>query len=110
MKDYRDILLPDVVDNCETLYEDSKQAISSMNNFFCGLHTLVHMADESQKSLYETEKAHFDGNISIGNPSFSKSGQAGTARLVFKACKAFARRGDKKWVPSSFQKCMLASF
>ena len=67
-----------------------------MNNFFCGLHTLVHMADASQKSIYETEKAHFDGNVPIDNPSFSKQGQAGTVHLIFTACKAFARRGDQK--------------
>ena len=79
---YRDSSLPDVVDNYETLNEDSKHAISSINNFFCGLHTLVHMTDVSQKSLYETDKAHFDGNIPIDNPSFPKSGQACTARPV----------------------------
>ena len=37
-----------------------------------------------------------DGNVPIDNPSFSKQGQAGTVRLIFSACKAFARRGDQK--------------
>ena len=52
LKDYRDSLLPDVVHIFVTLNGDSKHAISSMNNFFCGVHTLVHMADVFQKSLY----------------------------------------------------------
>ena len=96
LKDYRESVLPEVIENYRNLNEKSKQAVSNMNNFFCGLHTLVHMADASQKSIYETEKAHFNGNVPIDNPSFSKQGQAGTVRLVFTACKAFAIRGDQK--------------
>lgn len=75
---------------------ESQQAISEMNNFFCGLHKLVHMADVSQQSLYNVEKSHFDGNIPIENPLFQKCGQSGTVRLILTACKAFARRGDAK--------------
>ena len=96
LKDFRESVLPDIVENYDNFNDESKQAVSSMNNFFCGLHTLVHMADVSQKAILETEKAHFDGNIPIDNPSFAKQGQAGTVRLIFTACKTFARRGDQK--------------
>jgi hypothetical protein len=96
LKEYRDTVLPDVILNFNMLNEESKQAITEMNNFFCGLHTLVHMADVSQHSIFEVEKAHFDGNIPINNPSFSKNGQSGTVRLILTACKSFARRGDQK--------------
>ena len=44
-----------------------------MNNFFCELHTLVHMADVSSKSLLEVEKGHFNEQVPIHNPSFKKS-------------------------------------
>ena len=95
LKDYRESVLPEVIENYENLKEESKQAVSNMDHFSCGLHALVHIADASQKSIYETEKAHFDGNVSVGNPSFYKKGQAGTVRLIFTACKAFARRDQK---------------
>ena len=94
-KDYRESVLPDIVENYDNLNDKSKQAVSSMN-IFCGLHTLVHMADVSQKAILETEKAHFYGNIPIDNPSFAKQGQTGTVRLIFTACKTFAWRRDQK--------------
>ena len=59
LKNYRESVLPEVIENYKNLNEESKQAVRNMNNFFCALHTLVHMADASQKSIYKTEKAHF---------------------------------------------------
>ena len=96
LEEYRNEILPTVYANYETMNVESQQAISRMNNFFCGLHTLVHMADVSQKSLYEVEKNFFDNEIPIHNSQFTKHGQSGTVRTIFTACKAFARRGDKK--------------
>ncbi|WAQ99788.1 hypothetical protein MAR_024161 [Mya arenaria] len=32
------------------------ELLQEMNNFFCGLHTLVQMADTAQKTVYQTEK------------------------------------------------------
>jgi len=94
---YREQVLPEVMENYNQLCEDEKQSLSRMNNFFCGLHTLVHMADTAQKSLVETEKLHFEeGNTPILNKMFEKHGQPGTIRLILTACKAFARRGDQK--------------
>ncbi|MES9902781.1 MAG: hypothetical protein ABW168_08870, partial [Sedimenticola sp.] len=96
LETYRNEILPDVIVDYDTLDAEEKLVISHMNNFFCGLHTLVHMADAAQKSIYETEHSHFEGHIPIQNPAFIRSGQSGTARLIFTACKAFARRGDQK--------------
>lgn len=96
LKEYRDTLLPDVIENYNTLSAESQLAISSMNTFFCGLHTLVHMADVSQQAIYDIEKAHFDGTVPIHNSSYTKSNQSGTVRLIMTACKSFARRGDQK--------------
>ena len=96
LANYRNELLPQVIENFEQMEENEKAAVSKMNNFFCGLHTLVHMADVSSKSLLEVEKGHFNEQVPIHNPSFKKAGQSGTVRLVLTACKAFAKRGDQK--------------
>ena len=97
LAEYRDQILPEVVLNYENLCEEEKMSLSRMNNFFCGLHTLVHLAETAQKAIYDTEKLHFDdGEIPIFNKSFEKSGQSGTVRLILTAGKAFARRGDPK--------------
>ena len=60
--------------NFETLNEESKQAISQMNNFFCGLHSLVHMAETSQKTMFEVENAHFEDEVPIDIKSFCRNG------------------------------------
>ncbi|WAR06009.1 LOW QUALITY PROTEIN: hypothetical protein MAR_021378 [Mya arenaria] len=97
LQEYRNQTLPEVIGNYEQLCEEEKLSVSRMNNLFCGLHTLVHMADTAQKTVYETEKLHFeDGVIPILNKSFEKTGQPETSRLILTACKAFARRGDPK--------------
>lgn len=96
LKNYREEILPQVFDNYNQMSLESQLAISRMNNFFCGLHTLVHMAEVSQKSLCEVEKNFFDNKVPILNPLFTKSGQSGTVRTILTTCKAFARRGDQK--------------
>jgi hypothetical protein len=96
LREYRDEVLPEVIENFNILNIESQMAISHMNNFFCGLHSLVHMAETAQKAIYEVENAHFQSDIPIQNKLFLKPGQSGTVRLLFTACKAFARRGDQK--------------
>jgi len=96
LKDYRNEVLPEVIKNFEKLNEESKAVISHMNNFSRGLHSLVHMAETAEKTLFEVEQSHFNGEIPIANKSFARTGKPGTIRLLFTACKAFARRGDHK--------------
>ena len=47
LKDYNESVQPEFKKN------DNKQAVSSMSNFCIGLHTLVHLADDSQKTVYQ---------------------------------------------------------
>jgi hypothetical protein len=54
------------------------------------------MAETAQKCLYTIENDHFDGEVPVENKAFNRPGQAGTVRLLYTACKAFARRGDQK--------------
>ena len=41
--------------------EDQKKLMSRMNNFYCGLHLLVWMADSCGESLKKFEKAYLHG-------------------------------------------------
>ena len=37
--------------------------MSSLNNFFCGMHVLVGMADTTSSSLLQWENTHFDATV-----------------------------------------------
>ena len=65
-------------------------------NFFCGLHSLVHFAETSNKSLIQVEDEFFDGDSPIHDKSFAKQTESGACRLGRTACKAFARGADEK--------------
>ena len=52
------------VQNWHELSDDEQQSISQMNNFFCGLHYLVGLAEQAEASLTECEKAVFGDEAS----------------------------------------------
>ena len=93
---YRAEILPQVVDNWEELTPELKAQLPKMNNFFCGLHGLVHIAETANKAMQESEGHHFDGHIPIHDQRFRKSSESGCCRLVRTACQAFAFGGDAK--------------
>ncbi|XP_062619501.1 uncharacterized protein LOC134281055 [Saccostrea cucullata] len=96
LESYREELLPQIREDYHALDDVEKETVSRLNNFFCGIHGLVHMANEAQKGLCEAEKGNFDGNPPIFDENFSKIDESGCFRLIRSACKAFARRGDEK--------------
>ena len=51
LSDYRADILPDVVSNWEALSEDEKEQLTRMNNFFCGLHFVVGIAEAAEATL-----------------------------------------------------------
>lgn len=72
LQSYRKEILPDIVQDWENLYDEDRRVLSRLNNFFCGLHSLVHIAQTADKALTETENKYFDGNVPILNKQFSK--------------------------------------
>lgn len=72
LQSYREEILPDIVQDWENLYDEDRRVLSRLNNFFCGLHSLVHIAQTADKALTETENKYFDGNVPILNKQFSK--------------------------------------
>lgn len=93
---YRKEILPDVINNWEELTEDMQTQLSRLNNFFCGLHGLVHIAESANKNLQECEDHHFGGKAPISDQRFRKATESGVCRLVRTACQAFAYGGDAK--------------
>ena len=45
---FRKELLPDVMKNWENMPNDQQQSLGNVNEFFCGLHFLVGLADQAE--------------------------------------------------------------
>ena len=41
-------MLPDAIKNWENLSKDQQQSLGNVNEFFCGLHFLVGLADQAE--------------------------------------------------------------
>ena len=90
LEEYRKDILPDITENWPQMSELERDQLTSMNNFFCGLHYLVGLADTAVEVLKKWEmqssssvNAHLDSSC-------------GTERLVRTACKAFHHRGSQQ--------------
>lgn len=90
LEEYRSEILPEMVNNWNDLDEEDKTILSHLNNFVCGLHSLVHIADIANKSIIEVEKTNFNEDIPIMNKEFQKNSESGTLRLIRTCCKAFS--------------------
>ena len=97
LKDYRLSVLPYTIQNYDHLDEESKKSVGTLMNFFCGMHSLVHIAEVSATSLLKVETELFEPqNPPISDPAFLKANESGCTRLIRTACKAFARGADEK--------------
>ena len=90
LHDYREEILPSVFDNWEELTTAEKQQLTRMNNFFCGLHFLVGLAESADKTLTLWESSLLSDDIS--SPPSSSS----TQKLIRAACKSFHHRGSQQ--------------
>lgn len=100
LHDFRAQILPDVIENWEAMADIEKEQIIRMNNFFCGLHYLVGLAECTDETLKLWE-ANCDAE------SEYLSGSSGTQRLVRTACKAFHHRGSQQCGTSSLFRSYL---
>ncbi|WAQ95042.1 SPIN3-like protein [Mya arenaria] len=90
-----DVLKEDLGEEWDNMSEEEQLSISKLCNFFCSLHTLVHMAETASKALIEYE-VDTGREAPILDPTFKNSAEPGTVRLVRTACKAFSKGGDEK--------------
>ena len=95
LEDYRAEVLPVVVSNWSALSIEEKVNFTSLNNFFCGMHVVVGLADTAAAVLLEWEKMCSDLIITSPHAMVNKS-EPGTIRLIRTACKAFSRHGSEK--------------
>uniref|UniRef100_A0A8W8L2R4 Uncharacterized protein n=1 Tax=Magallana gigas TaxID=29159 RepID=A0A8W8L2R4_MAGGI len=96
LEKFRADVLPELMTNWNELSDEDQRSASSLLNFFCGLHSLVHFAEACNISLAEAEKGFFEDSPPIFDKSFLQLKEAGTTRLIRTACKALSRGGDEK--------------
>ena len=69
-QEYRATVLPDVIKDWANLSEEVKTKIKQVNEFFCGMHYVVGLADQTETALKAWEKLLFDdmpvGSIANG--------------------------------------------
>ncbi|KAK6180548.1 hypothetical protein SNE40_012681 [Patella caerulea] len=100
LQNYKEEVLPKVIDNYDELSVEEKSHCGKINNFFCGLHLLCGMADVCEAGMKKYETGFLDGK-EIGSSvrpelkRFHKS-ESGTLRLLRSCSKAFARGEDEK--------------
>jgi len=98
LHDYRVEILPTVVENWENMDDAEKEHLMRMNNFFCGLHYVVGLAECTEESLKLWEAT---------SENLSAQSSSGTQRLVRTACKAFHHRGSQKAGSSTLFRAFL---
>lgn len=97
LESYRLEVLPSVIDNWDELNIDEQQSISTLNNFFCGLHLLVGMADTASSTLLEWELTHFKESVGAAALfGIIKKSESGIIRLIRTACKALCKHGSEQ--------------
>ena len=100
LNDYRETIMPTVIDIYDQMPEDERTAIGYLANFFCGLHDLIHIAEASEKAISETEKVLVTANVPEDVHGWTN--EAMTVRLIRTCCmirtccKAFAAGADEK--------------
>ena len=94
--EYRSQLLPQLIKNFDMLSNEQQNALQSMNHFFCGLHLLISLAENSSKSLKNFEKVKLQ-NVDTGAEKsaklkmFIKGSESAVVRFVRTTCKLFAK-------------------
>ena len=101
LEDYRSEILPLVISDWDTLSADEQLNFSTLNNFFCGMHVIVGMADTASSTLLHWESIQLDAPH---GPVMVQKTEPGTIRLIRTACKALSKHGSEQsgvYVPFS---------
>lgn len=95
LEEYRANILPEITSSWQDLTSAEQQSMSSLNNFFCGLHLLAGMADAAASTLLQWEATHFSENPT-GSSVLVRKSESGIVRLVRTACKALSKHGSEQ--------------
>ena len=96
LEEYRSQLLPSIVDDWALLSPAEKDHLSSLNNFFCGMHVLVGIADTTSSTLQQWETAHFETPAGAAASIVSNKSESGIVRLICTTCKAMCRQASEQ--------------
>ncbi|KAK3107360.1 hypothetical protein FSP39_012735 [Pinctada imbricata] len=100
LQQYKNEILPDVVLNFNNLEPAEQELCGQINNFFCGLHLLIAIADVTEASVRKFEEEYLDGKEvgSAQRPELKRyhKKESGTLRLLRTSSKAFAMGEDER--------------
>ena len=85
LHNFRAEVLPTVIENWKEMTNAEQNQLTRMNNFFCGLHFIVGLAEAAEETVKLWESSE-DNSAS----------SSGTQRLVRTACKAFHHQGSQQ--------------
>ena len=96
--DYRNTVLPKVKSNWELLSESEKTKHLNVNEYFCGLHFIVALADTAEARLKLWEGIVFSDPKKVGslNHGSYSNAESGPLRLIQSVCKLVQERGCEK--------------
>jgi hypothetical protein len=98
LQTWREEVMPHVTEGWGLLSADQQGKLTSINSFWCGLHFIVGLSEQANKTLAVWEDLVHNG-VKVGAPSlprgFAKAGEAGTTRLIRTTCKAVQDRGAR---------------
>ena len=94
---FRKDVLPTVVLEWEKMSEMEQSKMATINEFFCGLHYLVGLADQAEACCKIWDSLCWGSQKvgSLGNGGYSK-GESGVYRLIRTVCKSVQERGCEK--------------
>ncbi|XP_038050668.1 uncharacterized protein LOC119723859 [Patiria miniata] len=97
LKEYRTTVLPKVVEGWAGMSLEEQKSVKRMNNFFCGMHFVVGLANQAGACLKVWEKDVL-GEKKVGSMSLpgAVEGGCGTVRLVRTLCKSVQDRACEK--------------
>ena len=95
---YRNTILPNIKSNWELLSETEKSKHLNVNEYFCGLHIIVALADTAEACLKLWEGVVFSDPKKVGslNHGSYSNGESGPLRLIRSVCKLVQERGCEK--------------
>lgn len=97
LEDYRRDVLPTIVADWEEMTSEEQGSISTLNNFFCGMHVVVGIADTTSSVLLRWESAHFDKTVGAATTCpFTRKSESGIVRLIRTVCKALCKHGSEQ--------------
>ena len=86
---YRNEIMPTVLENWDNLEAVDKQSLLNVNEFFCGLHYMVALAEQAEATLKLADNLLY-GTSEVGSPAHGgyTKGESGTTQLIRTVCKS----------------------